>query len=91
MQRSMDRGQKLRKRGYKKQGRGGVGGQGKGPEGKGLGRELKAKEVVERVQGESVGLGTGLERGVPGAWPRPSMAVVRSHMAKLPLAWPVSR
>lgn len=50
-----------------------------------------AKEVVERVQGESVGLGTGLERGVPGAWPRPSMAVVRSHMAKLPLAWPVSR
>lgn len=28
---------------------------------------------------------------VPGAWPSPSMAVVRSHMARLPLAWPVSR
>lgn len=49
----------------------------KGPEGRDLGRETMGRVEVGQ--------------GVPGVWPRPSMAVVRSHMARLPLAWPVSR
>lgn len=55
MQDSRDRGQRLRR--VEKQGQRGVGGQKKGSEGKGLGREILLKEVVSEFRESLWGLG----------------------------------
>lgn len=62
----------------------------KGPKGAGSGTRGQGPGKGNHGEG-GVWDRTEVGQGVPGAWPRPSMAVVRSHMARLPLAWPVSR